>query len=82
MSYACKLIEDVHHQRQNPQGRAETDPPTIYAVVQRMPIGADECLGCRIKSKSERVEREWLRKTSFRIRGDLAHLVTAGVGSC
>ena len=82
MLYACNLDEDVHYKRQNPQGRAETDPPTIYAVVQRMPIEADERFGCRIKTKSERVEREWLRKTSFRIRGDLAHLVTAGVWSC
>ena len=57
MSYAYKLNEDVHHQRQGPQGRAETDPPMIYTIVQRMPIEADGRLRYRIKSKSENIER-------------------------
>ncbi len=57
MSYAYKLNEDVHHQRQGPQGRAATDPPMIYTIIQRMPIEADGRLRYRIKSKSENIER-------------------------
>jgi hypothetical protein len=57
MSYAYKLNEDVHHQPQGPQGRAETDPPMIYTIVQRMPIEADGRLRYRIKSKSGNIER-------------------------
>jgi hypothetical protein len=57
MSYAYKLNEDVHHQPQGPQGRAATDPPMIYTIVQRMPIEADGRLRYRIKSKSDSIER-------------------------
>jgi hypothetical protein len=57
MSYAYKLNEDVHHQPQGPQGRAATDPPMIYTIVQRMPIEADGRLRYRIKSKSDNIER-------------------------
>jgi hypothetical protein len=57
MSYAYKLNEDVHHQPQGPQGRAATDRPMVYTVVQRMPIEADGRIRYRIKSKSDNVER-------------------------
>ena len=57
MSYAYKLNEDVRHQPQGPQGRATTDSPMIYTIVQRMPIEADGRLWYRIKSKSENIER-------------------------
>ena len=57
MSYAYKLNEEVRHQPQGPQGRATTDPPMIYAIVQLMPIQADGRLRYRIKSKSENIER-------------------------
>jgi hypothetical protein len=57
MSYAYKLNEDVHHQPQGPQGRAATDRPTVYTIIQRMPIEADGRLRYRIKSKSDNVER-------------------------
>ena len=57
MSYAYKLNEDVRHQPQGPQGRATTDSPMIYTIVQRMPIEADGRLRYRIKSKSENIER-------------------------
>ena len=57
MSYAYKLNEDVHHQPQGPQGRAATDPPMIYTIVQRMPLEADGRLRYRIKSKSGNIER-------------------------
>ena len=57
MSYAYELNEDVHHQRQGPQGRAVADAPMVYTIVQRMPIEADGRLRYRIKSKSENIER-------------------------
>lgn len=57
MSYAYKLNEDVHHRRQGPQGRAETEAPMIYTIVQLMPIEADGRIRYRIKSKSENIER-------------------------
>ena len=57
MSYAYKLNEDVHHQPQGPQGRAATDRPMVYTIVQRMPIEADGRIRYRIKSKSDNVER-------------------------
>ena len=57
MSYAYKLNEDVRHQPQGPQGRAATDPPMIYTIVQLMPIEADGRLRYRIRSKSENIER-------------------------
>jgi len=57
MSYAYKVNEDVHHQPQGPQCRAETDAPMIYTVVKRMPVEADGRLRYRIKSKSGNIER-------------------------
>ena len=57
MPYAYKLNEDVRHQPQGPQGRAEPDPPMIYTIVQHMTIEADGRLRYRIKSKSENTER-------------------------
>jgi hypothetical protein len=57
MSHAYKVNEDVHHQPQGPRGRAKTDPPMIYTVVQRLPIEADGRVRYRIKSKSENIER-------------------------
>lgn len=57
MPYAYKLNEDVRHRLQGPQGRAATDPPTIYTIVQRMPVEADGRLRYRIKSKLDNIER-------------------------
>jgi hypothetical protein len=57
MAHTYKLNEDVRHQRQGPQGRAENDEPMIYTIVQRMPIESDGRLRYRIKSKSENIER-------------------------
>ena len=57
MSHAYKLNEDVRHQRQGPQGRAEAGASMIYTIVQRMPIEADGRLRYRIKSKLENIER-------------------------
>jgi len=57
MLYAYKVNEDVRHLRQGPQGRAASDRPTIYTIVQLMPIEADGRPRYRIKSKSENIER-------------------------
>jgi hypothetical protein len=57
MPHAYKPDEDVRHLPQGPQGRAETDLPMMYTIVQRMPIEADGRLRYRIKSKSDNVER-------------------------
>ncbi len=57
LAHSYKLNDNVHHQSQGPQGRAEIDPPMIYTIVQRMPIEADGRLRYRIKSKSTNVER-------------------------
>ena len=57
MSYAYKLNQDVRHQPQGPRGRAATDPPRMYTIVQLMPIEADGRLRYRIKGKSENIER-------------------------
>jgi len=57
MSYAYKLNQDVRHQPQGPRGRAATDQPRIYTIVQLMPIEADGRVRYRIKSKSENIER-------------------------
>jgi hypothetical protein len=57
MAHAYKLNDDVRHQPQGPQGRAEIDPPMVYTIVRRMPIEADGRLRYRIRSKSDNVER-------------------------
>ena len=57
MTYAYKMNQDVRHQPQGPQGRVGNDQPTIYTIVQLMPIEADGRLRYRIKSKSENIER-------------------------
>lgn len=57
MSHVYKLNEDVRHQPQRPQGRATTEPPMIYTIVQHMPIESDGRVRYRIKCKSEKIER-------------------------
>ena len=77
MSYAYKLNQDVRHQPQGPQGRAATEPPAIYTIVQLMPIESDGRLTA--SRASLRISSESLRKISFRILSDLARLMTVGV---
>lgn len=57
MPYVYKLNEDVRHKPQGPQGRATTEPPVIYTIVQHMPIESDGRVRYRIKCKSEKIER-------------------------
>ena len=57
MSYVYKLNEEVRHHAQGPQGRAATELPKIYTIVQCMPIESDGRVRYRIKCRSENIER-------------------------
>lgn len=57
MPYTFSINEDVHHQSQGPQGRAEKSRSSIYTIVSRMPVEADGRLRYRIRSKTDNVER-------------------------
>ena len=57
MSHAYKLNDDVHHKGQGPQGRMTFEEPTVYTVIQHMPIEADGRIRYRIKSQTEKIER-------------------------
>jgi hypothetical protein len=57
MSHTYSINEDVHHQRQGPQGRAQFAERNVYTVVACLPIESDGRLRYRIRSKSEKLER-------------------------
>jgi hypothetical protein len=57
MSYIYKPKDDVRHLGQGPQGRMTDEEPTVYTVVQQLPIEADGRIRYRIKSQSENFER-------------------------
>ena len=57
MAHAYHLNEDVLHRGQGPQGRAISELPKVYTIVQYMPIEADGRIRYRIKSKSDDIER-------------------------
>ena len=57
MSHAYSINDDVHHQRQGPQGRAEIAERNVYTVIACLPIESDGRLRYRIRSKSEKLER-------------------------
>jgi hypothetical protein len=57
VSHAFSINDNVHHQQQGPQGRAEIGQRNVYTVVACLPIESDGRLRYRIKSKSENVER-------------------------
>jgi hypothetical protein len=57
MSHSFSINDDVHHQGQGPQGRAEKIRSDVYTVIGCMPIEADGRLRYRIRSKTENVER-------------------------
>lgn len=73
MSHSFAINDDVHYQRQGPQGRAEKSQSDVYTVIGRMPIEADGRLRYRIKSKPDNVERivteEQLSRTPADVRG-------------
>jgi hypothetical protein len=57
MPHIYKLRDDVRHLGQGPQGRTTGETPTVYTVVQQLPIEADGRVRYRIKSQSENFER-------------------------
>lgn len=57
MPHAYAKNDDVRHQVQGPQGRAESVRSNVYTVIARMPVEADGRLRYRIRSKTENVER-------------------------
>ena len=57
MPHNFSINEDVHHQGQGPQGRAEKAPSDVYTIIGRMPVEADGRLRYRIRSKTENIER-------------------------
>lgn len=57
MAHNYAINDDVHHQLQGPQGRADAKQPSIYTITGYLPIEADGRRRYRIKSKTENVER-------------------------
>jgi hypothetical protein len=57
MAHIYKPKDDVRHQVQGPQARMAVEKPTIYTVIQQLPIEADGRIRYRIKSQSENFER-------------------------
>jgi hypothetical protein len=57
MPYIYKLRDDVRHLGQGPQGRMTAEKPTVYTVVQQLPVESDGRIRYRIKSQSENFER-------------------------
>jgi hypothetical protein len=57
MPHIYKPRDDVRHLGQGPQGRMTVEKPTVYTVVQRLPIESDGRIRYRIKSQSENFER-------------------------
>ena len=49
--------DNVHHQAQRPQGRADNGEQAVYIVVACLPIEADGRIRYRIKSNTENFER-------------------------
>jgi hypothetical protein len=57
MAHNFAINDDVHHQLQGPQGRADIKQRSVYTIVTCLPIEADGRPRYRIKSKTENVER-------------------------
>ena len=57
MPYLFSINDDVHHQGQRPQGRADNGERAVYTIVACLPIEADGRIRYRIKSKTENFER-------------------------
>ena len=57
MAHNFAINDDVHHQQQGPQGRADVRERSIYTIVSCLPIEADGRPRYRIKCKTENIER-------------------------
>ena len=57
MPHIYKLRDDVRHSGQGPQGRMTFEKPTVYTVLQQLPVESDGRIRYRIKSQCENFER-------------------------
>ena len=57
MTHSFSINDDVHHQSQGPQGRAQKIQSNVYTIVGCMPIEADGRVRYHIRSKTENIER-------------------------
>lgn len=57
MAHTFSVNEDVRHQLQGPQGRANIGERSVYTIVSCLPVEADGRRRYRIKSKTENFER-------------------------
>ncbi|MCX7307554.1 MAG: hypothetical protein NTZ72_06235 [Afipia sp.] len=57
MAHTFSVNDDVRHQLQGPQGRADNGQRSLYTIISRLPIEADGRPRYRIKSKTENFER-------------------------
>ncbi len=57
MAHIFSKDDDVCHQQQGPQGRADISRANVYTVIARMPVESDGRIRYRIRSKTENVER-------------------------
>jgi hypothetical protein len=57
MSHIYKLNTDVRHLSRGPQGRMTSEEPTVYTVIQHMPIEADGRIRYRIRSNMGKIDR-------------------------
>jgi hypothetical protein len=57
MAHSFSMNDNVHHQAQRPQGRADNGKRAIYTIVAHLQIEADGRIRYRIKSKTENFER-------------------------
>lgn len=57
MAHNYAINENVHHQLQGPQGRADSKERSIYKIVSCLPMEADGRPRYRIKSVTENIER-------------------------
>ena len=57
MSHSYSIDDEVHHQRQGPQGRAMESTRETYTIVRCLPIEQDGRVRYRIKSSTENFER-------------------------
>jgi len=54
MAHNFAINDDVHHQLQGPQGRADVKQRSVYTIVTCLPIEADGRPRYRIKSKTDK----------------------------
>ena len=57
MAHNYTINDNVHHQLQGPQGRADSKQRSIYTIVSCLPIEADGRPRYRIRSTTENIER-------------------------